>query len=147
MDFGKAISASKKPIIIAIGATLVFIILGLIPLLNIVTGMLGFLVGIAILGYAGFSAVKEKGCDIGDGAIAGGLTGLVSTLVGSVINFILAIVGLGVAVAGSENTGYAALGIGIVGTIIGIVIAIAFWTIAGIVAGVIGAFLAGTGKK
>jgi hypothetical protein len=121
------------------------VVIGLIPFLGAVilciTGIPMLIVDFVILGWAGFKAVKEGGLDILGGAVAGLIAGLISSVVVGVISFVLGLLGIAVGTATGGDMGTAVLGGGF--AIVGLIIGICWGSGLGLVAGAIGALVAG----
>lgn len=149
MDLGKMFKLSLVPAGAMILLSLVNTVIGIVPVLNFLvclTGPIGFLIALAVLGWAGYNAVKAGGLDVvgaaGTGAIAGGLSGLVSGIVQ------LAVLMLGMGPQGllDGGVGAGALGAG-VGAAIGVaavILGTMLNLIIGAVLGAIGGFIAGS---
>lgn len=133
--------AATIPAVLLIALGIVGVGIGFIPFLGCITGIPMLLAGWAILGWAGFKAVKEENLDIVGGALAGLIAGLASSLVVGVINFVLGMLGIAaVAAMGSSDITGAALGGGL--AIVGLVIGIVVGAVIGLVFGAIGALVA-----
>lgn len=147
VDFGKVTKAAMLPtgilIILGIAASILYAIPFLGGALACLTGIPLFLVQIAILGWAGFKAVKEEGLDLVGGVVVGTAAGAVSALVVAIVGFVIRLLGIGV-IAATGNTFAAATG-GIA-IILGIIIAPILGAIMGAVCGLVGALIAGQGS-
>jgi len=125
-------------------------IFGLQTLLAILTGGIGLLLGLALPLYVGWSAVKTYKFDLVNGAIAGGLFGLISGAVGGLINVLFAFLGLGLAMTGLGNMMGPAMfggGLFIVIAIAGAIFGTVFVTIISAVLAAIGSFAAQSTAK
>ena len=75
MDFKKAFAASKKSIIAIIGIWIAAVVLGMIPVIGFIGGLLallqGFVLNPILLAFAGFVMAKEMKGTLTDGALAG----------------------------------------------------------------------------
>ncbi len=171
MDFGKVIGAAVKPLLLAVVLAIILNLMstalllliyggyitgslaGILVMLGvaIILGLGGFLLTILILGYAGFSAAKEKGADIIEGALVGGIAGFALSIVNAIAAFIKLVLGLGAVSSafGSDDIANS-LGIGAVLDLQGIAIfilstifAVGFWTVVGCVLGAVGAAIGG----
>lgn len=150
MDLGKMFKLSLVPAGVMILLSLVSIVISIVPVLNFLvclTGPIGFVISLAVLGWAGYNAVKVGGLDVvgaaGVGAIAGGLSSFAS----GIVQLIVLTFGIGALGALGGDVGEGALGAG-VGAAIG-VIAVILGTILGLIVGAvlgaIGGFIAGKG--
>jgi len=147
MDFKKIINAAMIPAGILIAISVGSTVIGAIPVLSVLLCCLGLpilIVNAAVLGWAGYEAVKKHGLDLVGGVLTGGLAGFAGALVGGIISFVFGMIGFGADVAMGGDVGNAALG-GAGGVFV-IIIGIATGTVLGLILGAIGAFVAGMKK-
>jgi hypothetical protein len=154
LDIGKSLKLALIPIVVIIVLGIISLgmsfILNLVPLIGAIMCVIGpgiMLLDCIVLGWAGFKAAKA-GMDIVGGAITGGLTGFITSLVLGVIGLVLNFLGLGVNVATGGDVGTAVLGAGfsLIGGVIVIGVSVVIWTVVGLVLGAIGTVAAGMKK-
>lgn len=157
VDFGKSINASIIPTVVYVILGSIVAVIESIPLVNIVSICCLILpklaIGLLILGWSGYIAVKKKETGLGGAALAGAFSGAAGLTIVAIVTLMLQVVGfipsaaLGTAL--SDNKTEALLGgalQGLFGGAIGI-FAIIFYFFTGIIIGsimgLIGGFVAG----
>lgn len=151
MGMGGILKAAVIPIALMAIFGIIGSVIWAIPIVNFLTcltGPAGIVIGVILTAWAGRSAVKN-GSGAGGAAVAGALTGFVSTIIVNIASFILVLLGVGVGAAagavGKDPNGLAnALGGGIFGVGVGFVaglMGLAFWVFVGAIMGAIGGVL------
>ena len=151
-DMNKSLEAGKMSLAAMLGIWLVVTILGFVPLINFVGGLLGllgfFVLNPILLGYAGYVGTKKFGMDLTGAALTGGFVGFAASVIMGVANGILAMLGVTASAAvnggmggatGAVLTGGAILAVVVVAAVIGVTI----HTVGGAVCGAIGSVIAG----
>lgn len=165
-------SVAFTPLLVMIGVAVLgfFVSLGnTIPILNIITvllgafiGIAGFMVALIATAYVGFAAGK-KGFGLGESALAGGLVGTINGLVVGILNVISSIVGafLGVGIStiggliledvevtllGGLLTGAGGL-LAVAFAIVGVFVSVFAWAFIGLIMALIGGYISGAGKE
>ncbi|MEM4358934.1 MAG: hypothetical protein QXT45_00180 [Candidatus Bilamarchaeaceae archaeon] len=147
MNIGKAFDAAKLPVLAVIGLGVLSSLISVVPILNMLMCLLGlplFIINVVLYAYIGY-LIAKSGLEIVDSAVIGGLTALVSGIIGMVIYLGATMLGIGASVAtGGDLTGGAiSAGLGIVASIIGIVVGM----VIGAAIAVVGHLIAGAMKK
>lgn len=148
-DLKKSLEAGAVSLAAMLGIWLVALVLGFVPIIGFLGGVLSLLQFFALnpilLGYAGYNGTKKLGMDLAGAALTGGAVGFVASAIMSVVGAVLAVIGIGVATAsygmGGEGAAVGALALGMV--LVGAVISIGIHTVGGLVCGAIGSFIAG----
>lgn len=152
LDLKKCFNAALLPAAVLIVINVVVqLLVAFVPMSACIVGLPVLALNLAILGWAGYSAVKERGMDLVGGAVTGTIAGVIAGLAGGIIGLVLMVIGIGGALAASGTGGagaYAATGAAIIGVaaIIGIVMGIVINAVEGAVCGAIGAYIAGMKK-
>jgi hypothetical protein len=144
LQFEKALNAALIPTAIMTAIAITSSFLGMVPELLCCIGIPLFVVDLLILGWAGFRSVSECKLDIGEGAVAGGIAGLVSSFIGGLINLVISLFFVGLVAGvnyGQGNPLYDSLVSGL-GSVAVFIIAVAITTGAGLLMGAIGAWVA-----
>ncbi len=152
MGFGAMIKHSIVPTVLNVILGSVAAAILLVPVVNflyICAGPLGYILSAIIFMWAGHRLVKNGDGGLGSAAGAGFISGLASSIIVSIINAvaIAASGGLSGVAGGSGSAAVAGAvaggGFGLVGGILGIIV----WPIAGAVFALLGGFIAGPQKK
>lgn len=151
MDIGKMAKLATVPTAALVAIGIVQAVIGWIPgigeYIGCITGPIGLVITLAVLGWAGYNAVKAGKLDLIGAAGTGAIAGAASAVINGIIGIILVIVGLGGTPAAGQLAGGAlAAGIGIVALIIGVILWIIIGGMMGAVLGAVGGFIAGMKK-
>ena len=145
--FEKSFGYAKTSILGYVGIWLLATILGFLPIVGLVGGLIGtfqfWILNPILLAYAGYTAVKIGKDDYSAAALSGALAGFMGSAIVAVLSVILVVFGIGSAAAQSGAVG---LGVGaVVAGIVGVaqMAMVVMVTIAGAVLGLAGALLAG----
>jgi len=144
MDFKNAFEAAKMPIMVLVALNIIFAIVGIIPMLGFIAGILSLLmlpIGLLLYAYAGYEGVKKFKMDLSGGAVAGAVAAVVAGVINSIISFVLIMLGVGAVAASLAQMGIGA-GIASVALLIALVVGIIIGAIIGAICGAIGAFVA-----
>lgn len=140
------ISIIKMPLTALIGLNVLGFLMGFLTyipaigfafaMLNMLVGLIIFVLTLAIAGYIGYNTVKKHSGDLLSSLVAGALAGVISGAVGGVLSFISAMFGLGMGagVGGAIAMGAAILGL-VFSPIVGAIIGGIFSVIGGLIAG------------
>ncbi|MFA6489177.1 MAG: hypothetical protein WCT52_00685 [Candidatus Micrarchaeia archaeon] len=144
--FGKSFGYAKTSILGYVGIWLLATVLGFLPIVELVGGLIGtlqfWIINPILLAYAGYAAVKIGKENYSAAVLSGALAGFAGSAIVAVLSVILVVFGIGVA-AGSDAAG---IGIGaVVAGLVGVgqMAMVVMITICGAVLGLVGAIVAG----
>ncbi|VVB98562.1 Uncharacterised protein [uncultured archaeon] len=142
MDIGKSLNLALIPAAGLIVLGLVQIGIGLIPavggVLSCLTGSVGLVIQIAIVGWAGYNAVKSGGLDMMGAALTGAIAAIVGGLVVGIISIALVMLNIGAAGAAAGI----GTGVGIAIILGAIAVGVVINAIIGAVVGAVGGLIA-----
>lgn len=91
LEWNKIINIAMMPAIALIAISL----LGFIPFIGIIFAFLLWPLNLVIMGYAGYTAVKNHGLDLVTAGVVGSVAGAAATIVNFLLSFMLSFVGFG----------------------------------------------------
>ncbi len=147
MDIGKMVNLALIPTGALVALGIVQSVIGLIPgvgpYVGCITGPIGLVITMIVLGWTGYNAVKAGGLGVAEAAGTGAIAGALSSLINGIIGLVLLTLGFAGAALGGDGAN-AAFGteVGVAIGLFVLVSATALGLVMGAVLGAIGGFIA-----